>query len=56
MEDKKKRKGNDLTVIFFIGGQQVDKLSPEQCEKMAEKLSQTMSRYYSLNLEEYERL
>lgn len=38
-----------LTVTLHIGGKQVEKLTDEQCGKMAEKLSETMSRYYSAN-------
>lgn len=43
-----------LTVTFHIGGKQVDKLTPEQCERMAQKLSEAMSRYYSNHLDEYQ--
>ena len=42
-----------LTVSFHIGGKQVDKLTPEQCERMAQRLSEAMSRYYSNHLDEY---
>lgn len=38
-----------LTVTLHIGGKQVEKLTDEQCGKMAEKLSETMSRYYTAN-------
>ena len=50
----KKRKG--LTVTLFIGDKQIDKLTPEQSERMAERLSQVMSRYYSSHMEEYGRI
>lgn len=50
----KKRKTKELTGTFFIGGKQVDKLTDEQCERMAERLSVTMSRYYSSHPSEYE--
>lgn len=56
MANKTKRKGNELTVTLFIGGKQVDKLTAEQSSRMAEKLSQVMSRYYSLNLSEFEKI
>lgn len=49
-------KGKGLTVTIFIGNKQVDKLSAEQKERMAEKLSTTMSRYYSNHLSEYEQM
>lgn len=47
MKDKK------LTVTFHIGGKQVDSLTHEQCENMAQRLSETMSLYYSANPKEY---
>jgi hypothetical protein len=46
-------KEKKLTVTLHIGGKQVDKLTPEQCERMAERLSETMSLYYSNHPEEY---
>ena len=45
-----------LTVTLHIGGKQVDKLTPEQCEKMAQKLSETMSRYYTSHADEYQKI
>ena len=50
---EKKRKSKELTVTLFIGDKQIDKLTPEQSERMAERLSQVMSRYYSLHTEEF---
>lgn len=49
-------KSKELTVTLFIGDKQIDKLTPEQCERMAERLSQTMSRYYTANPTEYNQL
>jgi hypothetical protein len=49
-------KGKELTVTLFIGDKQIDKLTPEQSERMAEKLSETMSRYYSIHTDEYEQM
>lgn len=46
-------KEKKLTVTLHIGGKQVDKLTPEQCERMAQRLSETMSLYYTANPEEY---
>lgn len=51
--DLAKRKNKELTVTLFIGGKQVDTLTAEQRERMAQKLSKVMSRYYSSHLEEY---
>jgi hypothetical protein len=47
MKDKK------LTVTLHIGGKQVDKLTEEQCERIAQRLSETMSLYYSNHPDEY---
>lgn len=38
-----------LTVTLHIGGAQVEKLTDEQVRKMARRLSETMSRYYTAN-------
>lgn len=51
-----KRKGKALTVSIHIGGKRVDKLTTEQCERMAQRLSKTMSVYYSSHNEEYGRI
>ena len=45
-----------LTVTLHIGGKQIEKLTPEQCERMAQRLSETMSRYYSQHPDEYQKL
>ena len=50
------RKDQKLTCTFFVGGKQVDKLSPEHLDKMAERLSKVMSLYYTANIEEYKQL
>ena len=49
-------KDTPLTVTLHIGGKQVDKLTAEQCERMADRLSETMSRYYSVHTDECARL
>lgn len=46
-------KEKKLTVTLHVGGQQVDKLTPEQTERMAERLSESMSLYYTAHPEEY---
>ena len=46
-------KEKKLTVTLHIGGKQVDKLTEEQCERIAQRLSETMSLYYTANPEEY---
>ena len=50
------RKEQKLTCTFHIGGKQVDSLTPEQLDRMAERLSEVMSRYYSVHPEEYAKL
>ena len=47
------RKEKKHTCTFFVGGKQVDKLTPEQTERIAQRLSETMSLYYTANPEEY---
>lgn len=46
-------KNRPLTVSFHVGGKQVEKPSDEQCERMAQKLSETMSLYYTARPQEY---
>ena len=45
-----------LTVTFHIGGKQVDKLTEEQKERMAQRLSEAMSIYYTAHPENYLKL
>ena len=49
-------KTKKLTVTLQIGGKPVDKLTDEQCERMAQKLSEAMSAYYTAHPEEYLKL
>ena len=49
-------KDKPLTVTLYIGGKQVDKLTAEQTERMAQRLSETMSLYYTTNLKEFSEL
>lgn len=51
---KDKKKG--LTVTFHIGDKQIDKLTDEQKERMAHRLSKTMNLYYSSHPMEYEQM
>jgi hypothetical protein len=46
----------ELTCTFYINGEKVDSLSEEQLERMSERLSKAMSRYYSDRPEEYIKL
>ena len=54
--DLAKEKKNQLTVTFFVGGKQVDKLTSEQSEKLAQRMAKTMSLYYSNHLDEYQQI
>ena len=49
-------KQKPLTVTLHIGGKQVDKLTAEQCERMANRLSEAMSCYYTAHPDEYQRI
>lgn len=50
------KKDKKLTCTFFLNGVQVDKLSPEHLEKMAQKLGDVMSIYYTAHLDEYRKI
>lgn len=50
------RKEQKLTCTFFVGGKQVNKLSPEHLEKMSQRLGEAMSIYYTAHSEEYRQL
>ena len=45
-----------LTVTFHMGGRQIDKLTPEQLEVMAQRLSKAMSLYYANHLDEFQKI
>lgn len=45
-----------LTCTFFVGNMPVKELSPEQLDKMVQRIGETMSRYYSTHPEEYRKI
>ena len=45
-----------LTVTLHIGGKQVDTLTPEQRERIAQKFSEVTSRYYSNHPDEFKNI
>ena len=45
-----------LTVTFHIGDKKIDKLTDEQWERMEQRLSETMSRYYTAHPDEYQKI
>ena len=49
-------KQKELTVTIHIGGKQVETLTEEQREMVAQRLSEAMSRYYSAHPEEFEKI
>lgn len=49
-------KQQKLTYTFYVGGVQVEKLTPEQTKRMAERIGDAMSLYYSRHPEEYLKL
>ena len=49
-------KQKPLTVTLHIGGKQVERLTAEQSAKIAERLSEAMSIYYTAHPDEYVKL
>lgn len=49
-------KDTKLTVTLHIGGKQVGRLTPEQSERMAQRLTETMSLYYTAHPDEYAKI
>lgn len=47
------RKEQTLTCTYFVGGKQVDRLTEEQCERMAQKVGEVLSIYYTAHPGEY---
>jgi hypothetical protein len=45
-----------LTCTFFVGGKQVDKLTPEHLDKMSQRLGEVMSIFYTQHPDEYQQL
>lgn len=45
-----------LTVTLHIGGKQIEKLTTEQCEQMAQRLTEKMSLYYTSHKDEYQKI
>ena len=45
-----------LTGTIYIGGKQVDELTEEQIERMAQRLTEAMSIYYTAHIDEYQKI
>ena len=49
-------KNTSLTFTLHIGGKQVDTLTEEQRQKLADRLSEVMSLYYTAHPEEFQKI
>lgn len=49
-------KNKTLTCTFFVGGMPVKELTPEQMEKIAQRVGKAMSAYYTAHPEEYKKI
>lgn len=49
-------KNKPLTVTLHIGGKQVDTLTEEQRQRLADRLSEAMSLYYTTHPDEYRKI
>ena len=45
-----------LTYTIYVGGQQVDHLTPEQLDRMAARIGEAMSTYYTAHPDEYRKI
>lgn len=50
------KKTKKLTCTFFVGGMPVKELTPEQLDKMAKRIGEAMSIYYTAHPEEYKKI
>ena len=50
------KKEKKLTCTFFVGNTQVDKLTPEHIDKMAQRLGEVLSLYYTQHPNEYRQI
>lgn len=49
-------KAKTLTCTFFVGGMPVKELSPELISRMAQRIGETMSNFYTAHPEEYRKI
>jgi hypothetical protein len=45
-----------LTVVLYLGDKKIDKLPDAYLATMSKKLGETMSTYYSTNIDEYKKI
>lgn len=50
------RNEQKLTCTFYVGGKPVDKLTPEHIERIAQKIGEAMSTYYTAHPDEYKKI
>ena len=50
------KKETTLTCTFFVGSRPVDKLTPEQLDKISERFGEALSLYYSNHINEYAKI
>lgn len=50
------KKSKTLTCTFYVGGKQVDKLTPEQSERVAQRFGEAVSLYYTQHPDEFIKL
>ena len=55
-KETKGRAQKPLKFRLFVNGQQVEKLTEEQCDRLMQQLSERMSEYYTQHPDQYERL
>lgn len=48
-----KMQSNELKVVFFVGGELVESLTPEQRASVGERISSVLNAYYKAHPEEY---
>lgn len=49
-------KTKELTYTVYVGGKPIDKFTPEQLDKMAQRLGEAMSIYYTAHPAEYRKI
>lgn len=50
------KRQKELTFTLYVGGVKVEKLTPEQKQKMADRMGEALSLYYSRHIDEYQKL
>ena len=50
------KRNQPLSVTLYVGGKQVDTLTEEQRQRLADRLSEVMSNYFTAHPDEYLKL